>query len=274
MSGGKEARQPDAGVDVLIVGAGPVGLALAVELGLRGIDTRVVEQHDRVGRQPRAKTTNVRTMEHMRRWGLAEKIVASSPLPSGYGNSVIFATRMFGETIVEIENALNARPDREEMYAQGAQWIPQYVIEDTLREKVQNLPACWISFRTKFVSAAETPDGVSVTIEGTESGEREVVSAKYLVGADGGRSAVRDLLGFEMEGRRSFGAFLNLVLKIPALADAHPQPPAIMYWLVNEEAPAVMGPMDTDDVWYWVIPLADDRVPSEPEVRELVARSI
>ena len=56
---------------VLIVGAGPVGLSLAIELGLRRIAVTVVEQRSRTGAQPRAKTTNVRTMQHMRRWGLA-----------------------------------------------------------------------------------------------------------------------------------------------------------------------------------------------------------
>jgi 2-polyprenyl-6-methoxyphenol hydroxylase-like FAD-dependent oxidoreductase len=53
--------------EVLVVGAGPVGLSLAVELGLRNIRTLLIEQNDRTGYQPRAKTTNVRSMEHMRR---------------------------------------------------------------------------------------------------------------------------------------------------------------------------------------------------------------
>ena len=55
--------------DVLIVGGGPVGLALAVELGQRGVHAVLIERNLDVGQQPRAKTTNVRTMEHMRRWG-------------------------------------------------------------------------------------------------------------------------------------------------------------------------------------------------------------
>ena len=67
--------------EVLIVGAGPVGLALAIELGTRGIRVVVVEQNARVGNNPRAKTTNVRTMELLRRWGLADKVRAASPLP-------------------------------------------------------------------------------------------------------------------------------------------------------------------------------------------------
>ena len=65
---------------VLIVGAGPTGLALAIELGRRGIPCLVIEKNPRVGHAPRAKTTNVRTREHMRRWGIAENLKRASPL--------------------------------------------------------------------------------------------------------------------------------------------------------------------------------------------------
>lgn len=261
-------------VDVLIVGAGPVGLALAVELGTRGIRTLVVEQHERVGRQPRAKTTNVRTMEHMRRWGLAGKVRAASPLPAGYPNDVVFATRMFGHSIVRIENAFYARHDRDERYSEGAQWIPQYAIEEILREKAQSLPACSLRFRAKYLGSSMTDAGVEATIQDLATDQTEAVSAAYLVGADGARSAVRDELGFAMEGEHSFGAFCNLVLRIPGLGAAHPRAPALMYWLANPVSPSVMGPMDHGDTWFWGIQLKDDRLPDDGELRRLVAEAI
>jgi 2-polyprenyl-6-methoxyphenol hydroxylase-like FAD-dependent oxidoreductase len=63
--------------DVVIIGAGPVGLALAIEFGRLGICCVVIEQNDRVGYSPRAKTTNVRTREHLRRWGIADNLPSS-----------------------------------------------------------------------------------------------------------------------------------------------------------------------------------------------------
>ena len=63
---------------VLIVGAGPVGLAAAIELGHRGIPVLLVERNDRVGYAPRAKTTNIRSMELMRRWGIADAVKAEA----------------------------------------------------------------------------------------------------------------------------------------------------------------------------------------------------
>ena len=69
----------DMETDVVIVGAGPVGLAAAIELGQRGVRCIVVERNDRVGYSPRAKTTNVRSREHLRRWGIADALRRASP---------------------------------------------------------------------------------------------------------------------------------------------------------------------------------------------------
>src|SRR3546814_11082202 len=65
--------------DVLIVGAGPAGLAAAIELGMRGVRSVLIEQQERTGVAPRAKRTNVRTRTHMRRWGIADRLAEASP---------------------------------------------------------------------------------------------------------------------------------------------------------------------------------------------------
>lgn len=268
------ADENAANVDVLIVGAGPVGLALAVELGTRGISNEIIEQHERIGRQPRAKTTNVRTMEHMRRWGLAENVRRASPLPDGYANDVVFATRMFGHPIVRIDNAFSARPDRDPRYSEGAQWIPQYAIEGILRQKVLSLPACALRFGQRYAGLSQDGAGVEATVEDLDTGTSRTVRAQYLIGADGGRSTVREHLGFRMEGTYSYAAFCNLVLRLPGLSAAHPHPPALMYWLTNPDSPAVMGPMDRDDTWFLGLQLPDDKMPDEAALRRRVVEAI
>lgn len=80
--------------DVVIVGAGPSGLALAIELGSRDVRCLVVERNDRVGYSPRAKTTNVRTRTHLRRWGIADDLAAASPFGIDYPSTVRFVTRL------------------------------------------------------------------------------------------------------------------------------------------------------------------------------------
>ena len=99
---------PDA--DVTIVGAGPAGLALAIELGTRGARVFVAERNERAGRAPRAKTTNVRTRTHLRRWGIAERLAEASPLGIDYPNDVIFVTRLAAHRLAHFKDAFNAAP--------------------------------------------------------------------------------------------------------------------------------------------------------------------
>jgi 2-polyprenyl-6-methoxyphenol hydroxylase-like FAD-dependent oxidoreductase len=142
--------------DVLIVGAGPVGLAAAIELGRRNVPCTVIERNDRVGYSPRAKTTNVRTREHLRRWGIADALRQASPISPDRPCSVVFATRMNGPELARIENALNGSRARNNLYSEEAQWVPQYVLEDVLRRHAQSLPGVAIHFETAFESFQQT----------------------------------------------------------------------------------------------------------------------
>src|ERR1700689_3714079 len=128
----------DAETDGLIVGAGPVGLAAAIELGQRGVRCIVVERNDRVGYSPRAKTTNVRTREHLRRWGIAYALRQASPIAPDRPSTVVFATRMNGHFLTLFENALNGSRERNNLYSEEAQWVPQYVLEEVLRQRAQS----------------------------------------------------------------------------------------------------------------------------------------
>lgn len=112
--------------DVLIVGAGPAGLAAAIELGMRGVRSVLIEQQERTGVAPRAKTTNVRTRTHMRRWGIADRLAEASPFGIDYPTHMIYVTRLSGYELARINNGLNASPERDDRYPEHAQWIPQY----------------------------------------------------------------------------------------------------------------------------------------------------
>ena len=106
--------------EVLIAGGGPIGLALAVELGMRGIRTTLVEQAERKALQPRAKTTNVRSMEHMRRWGIAKRLRDSAPLPPDFPTDVAFQTRLFGHHLTTFHNAFYGARDARNMRPRNA----------------------------------------------------------------------------------------------------------------------------------------------------------
>ena len=156
--------------DVLIIGAGPVGLTVAIELGRRGLRCLVLEQNDRVGLNPRAKTTNARTREHLRRWGLAEKLRAASDLPPDYPSDIIFATRMNGPQLARIENGFNCSPKKNDMYSESGQWVPQFVLEEVLREYAVTLPGVEVRFKTEYVSAVQDEQGATAIVRSTRTG--------------------------------------------------------------------------------------------------------
>jgi 2-polyprenyl-6-methoxyphenol hydroxylase-like FAD-dependent oxidoreductase len=260
--------------EVLVVGGGPVGLALAVELGLRGIEVVVLERDARHSPQPRAKTTNVRSMEHMRRWGIADRLRAAAPLPADYPTDVVFRTRLFGHDLALFENAFfGARGVRDDRFAEGAQWVPQYKVEAALRARAAELPTVTLRLGTRLESLAQDADGVTAEAIGPE-GALEFRAA-YAIGADGARSTVRTTIGARMEGQHAYAQHLNMVFRAPALREVMRDRPAIMYWLVNPDCPAVVGPMDDGDVWFFMSALpAGAAVPDEAGLRARLRHAI
>jgi 2-polyprenyl-6-methoxyphenol hydroxylase-like FAD-dependent oxidoreductase len=237
--------------DVLVVGAGPVGLALAIELGMRGVRVVVAERSARAGFAPRAKTTNVRTRTHMRRWGIADRLARASPLGIGYPNDVMFVTRLSEYRLAHFPHTFNARPDRSPLYPEHAQWIPQYTLEKVLREHAQSLPSVELRFDAAFMSATQDEPGVTSVLV-SEAGDESIVSSRFLVGADGAGSTVRKLIGAKMEGQYGLSRNYNIVFRAPGLAQAHPHGPAVMYWQTSRHGASLIGPMDKDDVWFFM----------------------
>lgn len=237
---------------VAIVGAGPTGLSLAIELGTRGISCLVVERNDRVGYAPRAKTTNIRTRTHLRRWGIADRLAEASPFGVDYPSNVLFVTTLAGPVLAKIENASNCAPARNPLYPEHGQWVPQYRLEEVLRSHAAALPSVDMVFSTECIDATQNDDGVSITLKDLSTDSDRRITADYLVGADGARSMVREVIGASMEGQYGLSRNYNIVFRAPGLAAAHRHGPASMYWQVNPVAPSLIGPMDRDDVWFFM----------------------
>ncbi len=237
--------------DVLIVGAGPVGLALATELTMRGHTVSVIERNDRTGVQPRAKTTNIRTMTHMRRWGLAAEMRKRSPLSPDFPRDVIFRTGLFDAPIYTFHDAFCATPRTYEAFPEHAEFIPQYVVESVLADHVAAEPLADLTFSRELIDFEQDAEGVSARVRDLKSGEEKRLRSRFLVGADGGRSIVRESLGIAMNGTRDLVFCATLILRIPGLNDDPDLRRALFHWIIDPEAASFIGPMDRGDLWYW-----------------------
>ncbi len=258
--------------DVLIIGSGPVGLALAIELGRRGVRCLVLEQNERVGLNPRAKTTNARTREHLRRWGIAENLRKASDLSPNYPSDIVFATRLNGPLLTRIENAFNCSPEKNDMYSESGQWVPQFVLEEVLRSYAVTLPGVEVRFNTEYLCATQNGETVTATVRDMMDSREYQVRGRYMVGADGSRSVVRETVGAVMKGTRNIAQNFNVQFRAPELAKLHQHGPAIMYWQINSEVPSVLGPMG--DVWYFIATRIDSKIEgNEEELKELIQLS-
>jgi 2-polyprenyl-6-methoxyphenol hydroxylase-like FAD-dependent oxidoreductase len=237
---------------IVIVGAGPAGLALAIELGTRSIPCLLIERNERAGYSPRAKTTNVRTREHLRRWGIAGRLAAASPFGVDYPSNILFVTRLSGKGIARFEHALSCSPQRDSRYPEHSQWIPQYKLESVLLEHARSLASVEIQFSQEFLDFEQDADEVRVRVRDASRGAERVIRAKYLVGADGARSVVRDRIGATMVGTYGLSRNYNAIFHAPGLAQAHRHGPGIMYWQINRDVPSLIGPMDEGDLWYFM----------------------
>jgi len=214
-------------------------------------------------------------MEHMRRWGIAERIRQASPLPPGYPTDIVFATRLCGPPLARIENAFYGARVKDDRFSEPAQWIPQYEVEAVLRDHVLTLPSIDLRFSTRLIAVTQSERGVEAEAVSATTGASSTISARYMIAADGARSLTRKLLDISMTGQHAYAQNFNLVLRCPGLGRLHGQQPAIMYWLVNPDAPAVMGPMDRGDTWYFMMALARGQAtPDEAEARTIVNKAI
>src|SRR5262249_109521 len=180
---------------VAIVGGGPVGVALAIDLGLRGITCILIERRIEPQRIPKGQNLTQRSVEHFYFWGIADELRAARLLPPDFPMSGIIAYESlssdywYAAALGEIVNSY---------YFQKSDRLPQYQTEMVMRKRVARLPNVESRFGWSAEAIEQDATGVRVTIAG--EGGRETIAADYVVGCDGGHSTVRQQIGIERAG--------------------------------------------------------------------------
>jgi len=190
---------------VLIVGAGPVGLTLANDLGRRGVRCVLIERNEAPLGYPKMERCNPRTMEIFRRLGLADRVRAAGYPPDWpMDNYFVFSMARpplikFPFLTVAQAKAKTAATNDGTLPREPYQIISQYTLEPLLKAAAEQLASVTVRYGVEFESFQQ--DGAGVVSEArTLSGERLTIRSDYLVGCDGGASAVRKNLGFQLEG--------------------------------------------------------------------------
>ncbi|MBU75138.1 MAG: monooxygenase [Rhodospirillaceae bacterium] len=178
--------------DVIIIGGGPVGVGLAIDLSVNGHRSIIVERHENIQRIPKGQNLTPRTGEHFQRWGVTDAIRAAAPIPRSYGSGGV-AT--YGSFLSNYHYEWFNRAKIINYYAATNERLPQYETEAVLRaraaadDRITFLPG-W-----SFVALDQNEDSVTVTIQETKGkGQRNQI-ASYLIGCDGARSPVREAAG-------------------------------------------------------------------------------
>jgi 2-polyprenyl-6-methoxyphenol hydroxylase-like FAD-dependent oxidoreductase len=235
---------------VLIVGGGPVGLAAGVELGTRGIDCVVLEPRETVSfLRPRAKTTSARTMEHFRRWGIADKIRAAAALPVSWSQRVVVATSLLGPELTHFDDCFGLSAVRTDIVAEPGQIIPQPAVERVLRDVVSELPDVTLALGWSLHWLTESDDEVVAETVAPDGTFRRI-TAQYVLGCDGGNSRTRQCLGISMQGPTDARKTTSIVFRAPGLAQLVPHGPAVQYWIFNARAAGGFGRFDLADTWW------------------------
>src|SRR5499426_4482173 len=163
---------------VVIVGAGPVGMAMAIEFAQRGIRSAIVERRTQEHRIPKGQGLQQRSMEHFHSWGLIEKIRAARVLPTGFSLSGVTA---YMNLSTEYWYSPPFREVVNQYYFQNSERVPQYLTERVLRDRMTELPAIESIMGWTVDSIEQDRDCVRVGMV-AQDGKREVIEADYAIG--------------------------------------------------------------------------------------------
>ena len=242
--------------DVLIVGAGPVGLTMAMDLASRGVSVVIAEMR-RYAEPPNVKCNHVaaRTMEQFRRLGVAQQL-RDAGLPADYPNDVVFRTSVTGIELTRIP--IPCRRDRyTETEGPDAWWptpepphrINQIYLEPILLEHTAGLPGVQLLNRTQITDFEEAGDGVVATATDLDGGGTRTVRARFLVGCDGGSSGVRKRIGARLEGTAVIQRVQSTYIRAPQLRALIPGKPAWSYYAMNPRRCGTMFAIDGHETW-------------------------
>lgn len=271
-------RKTSADAPVIIAGGGPVGMSLAIDLAQRGVASIVIERRER-GKpfQLRTNMTNVRSMEHFRRWGIADALRENDPVPEDIRRDVSFVTRLNGKLILNLPNTYEWTEPLP-FAGERAEWAPNEGIEKTMWNRVAQLPLIDYRNVTEVESFTQDDDGVTVQLTGPDG--PNTVRGDYLVICDGSRGKLRrEGLNVRLEGNPNLASSVSWHFRSMQLKDVWNNgagPAVSMVYIYNEDRGSDLITPQSADTWqYFAGPLPEGVDGDDwDQVKELIFKAV
>jgi 2-polyprenyl-6-methoxyphenol hydroxylase-like FAD-dependent oxidoreductase len=247
---------------VLIAGAGPVGLALACELGLRGIDCLIVEKRDGRVHVPKMSLVSAGSMEFCRRWGIAKQ-VRTAVWSENHALDFVYMETLAGRELarIKIPSYAQKTPD---WTPEGMAQCPQIYFDPILAGRVAQLKGVTFAYNTSLEEFTDTGEDVTATLADAVTGVTREVHARYLIGCDGASSVVRDALGIELAGIGAIANSVNIFFRAPLLTGMHTKGWARIYRPIDDEGCwSELIPIDGRELWRLTV-FDDPRYEKDP----------
>ncbi|PCJ70626.1 MAG: monooxygenase [Rhodobiaceae bacterium] len=250
--------------NIVIVGAGPVGLTLAIDLAARGVKCVVLEMRaENAPAHPKCNTVSARSMEIFRRFGIADEI-RQQGLPADYPCDVVYATRYTRNELGRLP--IPSWSERFSGRGHDAGWptdepphrVSQLFLEPVLRAKAASVPHIELRYETELLSLEQDNNQVTLVTRDVASGSENTLRASYVIGCDGGRSVVRHEIGVPLEGDDNLGRIKSIFLKSDSLKEKEQLAPAWMTWVINAEQAGTMVALDGKELF-----LCHCRIPAD-----------
>jgi len=239
----------DAETAVLIAGGGPVGLALACELGLHGVPCMLVEKRDGAITVPKMSAVSSRNMEFCRRWGIADT-VRTAVWPESRNADFVFVDHLRGQELARSRRPTSAQRSGLAMSPETVCHCPQIFFDPILAGRARSLPSVALRYGMRLDAFAQDGDTVRARICDVATGANETVVARYLVGCDGPAGSVRAALGIGLGGLGVVANSVNIFFRSAELSSVHDKGWARIYRLIDASGCwAELIPIDGKALW-------------------------
>jgi 2-polyprenyl-6-methoxyphenol hydroxylase-like FAD-dependent oxidoreductase len=229
--------------DVVVVGAGPVGLTLAIDLGRRGVRTLLIEKDPTTKQYPKMDRSNARTMEFYRRLGIADRVRALG-YPADASMDVFITTRLCDAPLARLHYPSVAQHRAKIAACTDAseplepyQLVSQNDLEPLLKEVAESTPNVTVRFGYEMTDFTQDVGGVIASLKYLD-GTQQSIRAAYLVGCDGGKSTVRKNLGIKLEGQGNIRAVRQICFRSEQFYERIPIGKGRHYYVTDSEGSA------------------------------------